>query len=120
MRVITSLPALIFCCMYSRALSAAACSHKTTNPLFSHDQQISNDNKTTNSNCMPPCITFMSRLKEYPHLKNASAQAWEFKAQAMVLNAGDEELNAWKMFIGFQHREILVLANVFIWLFFST
>jgi hypothetical protein len=49
---------------------------------------------------MPPCITFMSRLKEYPHLKNASAQAWAFKAQAMVLNAGDEELNAWKMFIG--------------------
>jgi hypothetical protein len=55
--------------------------------------------------------TFVSRLKEYPHLKNASAQAWAFKAQAMVLNAGDEELNAWKMFIGFQHKEILVSAS---------
>jgi hypothetical protein len=55
--------------------------------------------------------TFISRLKEYPHLKNVSAQAWAFKAQATVFNTGEDELNAWKMFIGFQHKEILVSAS---------
>jgi hypothetical protein len=56
--------------------------------------------------------TFISRLKEYPHLKNVSAQAWAFKAQATVFNTGEDELNAWKMFIGFQHKEILVSASL--------
>lgn len=55
--------------------------------------------------------TFVSRVKEYPRLKNASAQAWAFKAEAMVFNAGEDELSAWKMFIGFQHKEILVSAS---------
>lgn len=54
--------------------------------------------------------TFFSREKEFPHVKNVSAQAWAFRAQATVLNAGATELDAWKMYIGFQHREILVSA----------
>lgn len=54
---------------------------------------------------------FISREKEYPHVKNASAQAWAFKSVATVLNAGVEELKAWKIFIGFQHEEILVGAS---------
>lgn len=54
---------------------------------------------------------FISREKEYPHVKNASAQAWAFKAIATVLNAGIYELKAWKIFIGFQHKEILVSAG---------
>lgn len=31
---------------------------------------------------------FTSREKEYPHVKNASAQAYAFKATATILNAG--------------------------------
>ena len=55
--------------------------------------------------------TFISREKEYPRLKNASAQSWAFKAMATVLNAGSFELKSWKIFIGFQHDEILVSAG---------
>lgn len=54
---------------------------------------------------------FMGRELLYPHLKNASAQAWAFKAMATVVNAGSEELKAWKLFVGFRHREILVSAT---------
>jgi len=52
--------------------------------------------------------TFMERTKEYPHLKNATAQAYAFKAQAAVLNTMTDDLKAWQMFVGFQHKEILV------------
>ncbi|KAF8016352.1 hypothetical protein BT93_H1761 [Corymbia citriodora subsp. variegata] len=55
--------------------------------------------------------SFIERTKEYPHVKNASAQAWAFKSQMTVLNAGLEELKAWKVFVGFQHNEILVGAS---------
>ncbi|KAJ4981647.1 hypothetical protein NE237_032484 [Protea cynaroides] len=54
---------------------------------------------------------FISRVKEYPHVKNASAQAWAFKSMASVLNAGNVELKGWEIFIGFQHKEILVSAS---------
>ncbi|RVW40277.1 COBRA-like protein 10 [Vitis vinifera] len=46
-----------------------------------------------------------------PRLKNASAQAWAFKSTATVMNTGLDELKAWKIFIGFQHEEILVSAD---------
>ncbi|KAF5742188.1 hypothetical protein HS088_TW09G00230 [Tripterygium wilfordii] len=54
---------------------------------------------------------FISRTKEYPKVKNVSAQAWSFNATATIMNTGTAELKAWKMFIGFQHREILVNAG---------
>ncbi|KAI4320778.1 hypothetical protein MLD38_034223 [Melastoma candidum] len=54
---------------------------------------------------------FGSREKEYPHVKNASAQSWAFKSTATLLNTGLEELKAWKIFVGFQHEELLVSAN---------
>ncbi|XP_057950669.1 COBRA-like protein 10 [Malania oleifera] len=54
---------------------------------------------------------FISREKEFPHVKNASAQAWAFKSTARILNTGTTDLNAWKIFIGFQHKEILVSAG---------
>ncbi|KAK2639542.1 hypothetical protein Ddye_027337 [Dipteronia dyeriana] len=54
---------------------------------------------------------FNGREKEYPRLKNATAQAWAFKAVASILNAGTEELKAWRMFLGFHHKEILVSAT---------
>ncbi|KAK0600772.1 hypothetical protein LWI29_018275 [Acer saccharum] len=54
---------------------------------------------------------FNGREKEYPRLKNATAQAWAFKAVASILNAGTEELKAWRMFVGFHHKEILVSAT---------
>ncbi|CAK8535250.1 unnamed protein product [Lathyrus sativus] len=55
--------------------------------------------------------TLTDREKEYPHVKNVSKQAWAFKAEASLMNVGDEELKDWKMYIGFQHREILVSAD---------
>lgn len=54
---------------------------------------------------------FVSRQKEYPLIKNATAQAWAFKSTATILNTGIYELKAWKLFIGFQHKEILVSAS---------
>ncbi|KAG6393792.1 hypothetical protein SASPL_144364 [Salvia splendens] len=54
---------------------------------------------------------FEGREKEYPHVKNATAQAWAFKATAAILNAGAQELKSWKMFVGFQHDELLVAAE---------
>ncbi|KAK6230352.1 hypothetical protein QUC31_001870 [Theobroma cacao] len=54
---------------------------------------------------------FTSRNKEYPHVKNITAQSWAFKSIATIMNAGTEEVKGWKMFVGFQHREILVSAT---------
>ncbi|KAE9612802.1 hypothetical protein Lalb_Chr05g0210871 [Lupinus albus] len=54
---------------------------------------------------------FHSRKKEFPHVKNVSAQSWAFNATAMVLNTGREILKQWKLFIKFQHEEILVNVN---------
>lgn len=52
--------------------------------------------------------TFDTREKEYPHLKNATAQSWAFKSQLILINTGTTELKSWQAFIGFQHDEILV------------
>lgn len=55
--------------------------------------------------------TFIQREKEYPHIKNASAQPWAFKSTVTILNAGMFELKNWQIFIGFQHKELLVSAS---------
>ncbi|KAG6397827.1 hypothetical protein SASPL_139275 [Salvia splendens] len=55
--------------------------------------------------------TFEGREKEYPLVKNMTAQAWAFKATATILNAGTQELKSWKMFVGFQYDELLVSAE---------
>ncbi|KAL1346044.1 COBRA-like protein 10 [Arachis hypogaea] len=52
--------------------------------------------------------TLISREKEYPFVKNKSNQAYAFTSQATITNVGDEEVKGWRMYIGFQHREILV------------
>jgi len=52
-----------------------------------------------------------SREKEWPHVQNVAKQAWAFKAEASLTNVGDEELKGWQMYIGFQHKEILVSAD---------
>lgn len=54
---------------------------------------------------------FQGREKEYPFVKNVTAQAWSFQAMATVLNTGAQELKSWKLFIGFQHRELLVSVD---------
>lgn len=55
--------------------------------------------------------TFTSRVKEYPHLKNITAQPYAFKSTATVLNTAKVDFPSWKMFIGFQHDEILVSVS---------
>ncbi|KAK6920769.1 hypothetical protein RJ641_014447, partial [Dillenia turbinata] len=50
-------------------------------------------------------------LKGYPRVKNASAQSWAFNSTAKVLNTGTNELRSWKIFVGFQHQEILVSVS---------
>nr|APR63886.1 COBRA-like protein 10 precursor 2 [Populus tomentosa] len=55
--------------------------------------------------------SFTSREKEYPKVKNASAQAWAFKSLATITNTGEHELKGWQMFVGFQHKEVLVSAS---------
>ncbi|KAK7366514.1 hypothetical protein VNO80_08506 [Phaseolus coccineus] len=51
---------------------------------------------------------FLTRKKEYPHVKNVTAQSWAFNSTATVLNTGKEVVKGWKLFIDFQHDEILV------------
>lgn len=75
------------------------------------DQAVALPPAAENCNGIFLSYEFISRIKEYPHLKNATAQAWAFKSTATILNAGTTELAAWKMFIGFQHKEILVGAS---------
>ncbi|KAE8681036.1 Thiazole biosynthetic enzyme, chloroplast (ARA6) (THI1) (THI4) [Hibiscus syriacus] len=59
--------------------------------------------------------SFTSRSKSVPILKNLSAQPWTFDSMATIVNAGTEEVKGWKMYIGFQHKEILVsLTNAVI------
>ncbi|XP_008788343.2 COBRA-like protein 10 [Phoenix dactylifera] len=54
---------------------------------------------------------FLYREREYPYVKNATAQAYAFRSTATVLNTMTEELKSWNIFVGFQHREILVSAS---------
>ncbi|XP_073116113.1 COBRA-like protein 10 [Elaeis guineensis] len=80
-------------------------------------QDESNDAQTAEPSAADNCIgvfltyTLMSRMKEYPYVKNASAQSYAFKSTATLLNTMTEDLVAWKMFIGFQHDEILVSVS---------
>ncbi|KAK1440026.1 hypothetical protein QVD17_05851 [Tagetes erecta] len=55
--------------------------------------------------------TFDSRQKEYPRLKNVTAQSWAFKSQLILVNTGTTELKSWQALIGFQHDEILVSVD---------
>lgn len=54
---------------------------------------------------------FEGREKIYPLVKNVSAQGWSFKSMLTVLNAGAFELKSWKVFVGFQYKELLVSAD---------
>ena len=54
---------------------------------------------------------FISRTKEFPHVRNVSAQAWAFNSTVTIMNLGTYVLQAWKIFIGFQYKEILVSAG---------
>lgn len=54
---------------------------------------------------------FILREKEYPHMKNVTAQSWAFKSTLTVVNTGSYELKSWKAFVGFQHDEIIVSAD---------
>ncbi|XP_010538043.1 PREDICTED: COBRA-like protein 11 [Tarenaya hassleriana] len=54
---------------------------------------------------------FGSREREYPRVKNVTAQSWAFKSTAIIVNTGTEEIKGWQMFIGFQHRELIVSAT---------
>ncbi|XP_008778537.1 COBRA-like protein 10 [Phoenix dactylifera] len=76
----------------------------------SNDAQTAEPLDADNCNGVFLTYTFITRTKEYPHVKNASAQSYAFKSTATLLNTMTEDLRAWKMFIGFQHDEILVSA----------
>ncbi|XVF87686.1 hypothetical protein PTKIN_Ptkin18bG0140600 [Pterospermum kingtungense] len=54
---------------------------------------------------------FISRTKEYPRVRNVTAQSWAFNSRVTIMNLGTYVLQAWKIFIGFQHKEILVSAT---------
>ncbi|WCJ43220.1 COBRA-like protein 10 precursor [Euphorbia peplus] len=54
---------------------------------------------------------FNMREKEFPYLKNATAQAWAFNSTATIINTGTFELESWEVFVGFQHKELLVSVS---------
>ncbi|KAE8733577.1 COBRA-like protein 10 [Hibiscus syriacus] len=80
---------------------------------YSDDEEKPASPPPAQTNCNGVFLTyaFVERIKELPHVKNASAQSWAFKSTATIVNTGLEEVKGWKIFIGFQHREILVSAN---------
>lgn len=55
--------------------------------------------------------TFNHRTRIHPYLSDPSLQPYSFQSTATILNSGAEELKSWKLFIGFQHDEILVSAD---------
>lgn len=61
-------------------------------------------------NCDGVFVTyaFDNREREYPYVKNVTAQAWAFTSMLTVINTGVNELKSWKVHIGFQHNEILI------------
>nr|XP_043621841.1 COBRA-like protein 10 [Erigeron canadensis] len=73
--------------------------------------QITVPKEVENCNGIFLQYTFDSRQKEYPHLKNATAQSWAFKSELILVNTGTTELKSWEAFIGFQHDEILVSTD---------
>lgn len=54
---------------------------------------------------------FQGREKVYPHVKNASAQAYSFTAMLSVVNAGAVELKGWQVLVGFHYNELLVSTD---------
>ncbi|GAV90385.1 COBRA domain-containing protein [Cephalotus follicularis] len=78
---------------------------------YDNDQPVALPPAAEHCNGIYVSYDFISRAKEYPHVKNVSAQSWAFKAKVTVLNTGTYELKSWKIFIGFQHEEILVSAS---------
>ncbi|MED6171580.1 hypothetical protein PIB30_041967 [Stylosanthes scabra] len=52
--------------------------------------------------------------KEFPNLKNITAQSWAFDATAKVLNTGNQVVNCWKLYVGFQHDVLLCLSLCFL------
>lgn len=64
-------------------------------------------------NCNGVYISYdlLNRRKEFPRLKNVTAQAWAFNSTAAILNTSKDVIKAWKLYIGFQHDEILVSTS---------
>ncbi|XP_058076302.1 COBRA-like protein 7 [Magnolia sinica] len=55
--------------------------------------------------------TFSQRTRIHPFLPDPDLQPYAFQSTATILNAGADDLKSWKLFVGFQHDEILVSAN---------
>ncbi|XP_027172784.1 COBRA-like protein 10 [Coffea eugenioides] len=55
--------------------------------------------------------SFDGREKIYPHVKNASAQAYSFTSILSLINTGSVELKAWQVKVGFQYNELLVSTD---------
>lgn len=75
------------------------------------------DNQVTPPKEMNTCngiflqYKFDSREKEYPHVKNVTAQSWAFKSELIAINAGTVEVKAWKALVGFHHDEVIVSTS---------
>ncbi|XP_024959676.1 COBRA-like protein 10 [Cynara cardunculus var. scolymus] len=72
------------------------------------NQQITPPKEMNTCNGVFLQYTFDSREKEFPHLKNVTAQSWAFKSELIAINAGTTEVKAWKALIGFHHDEVIV------------
>lgn len=55
--------------------------------------------------------TASNPTKTYPFVTDPTEQAYTFKSTATIMNTGTEDLKAWQILIGFQHRELLVSAS---------
>ncbi|KAI3960195.1 hypothetical protein MKW98_016919 [Papaver atlanticum] len=53
----------------------------------------------------------LSLRKLPPETTNSSKQPFRFESTAQILNNGLDELQSWRLFIGFQHDEFLVSAT---------
>ena len=103
-KVVSCIAVLVLFCFNLQTCEAQDYEGDTTTPAAPPPEQDNCDGIFVS-------YTFLEREKEFPHVKNASAQSWAFSSMATVLNAGAYELKSWKIYVGFQHEEILVSAD---------
>lgn len=97
-------------CLWQNALLFTSLLLITSIKCQDYDDNDDTPANPAQDNCVGVFLTytFTKRTKEYPHVKNATAQAYAFDAQVTILNTMSEDLKGWQFFVGFQHHEILV------------
>ncbi|XP_076908426.1 COBRA-like protein 7 [Bidens hawaiensis] len=67
--------------------------------------------QSTTCNGISISYTYNSGFRIPPTATNAADQAYNFQSTLILTNNAAERLNSWRVFVGFQHRDVLVSAS---------